>query len=320
LNLTLANFVDPQLPPGSVYPSCFPDVNGQVFLRGHLTVTPVPAVGGILLALFPKDTKGDCACTPVPDPGTQSNNVIATTTAVSFPLNQAPDVCIVRLLIGVFLPMDVNSDHVIDGADVTLVNTSPYFSNNETVPAEMQCPYSPKLQRIDCGPADVNLDGRVSSLDSLSITNSAGLNISSTPLHIPCGGVYATAFSCGSTRKAPLTPAVEVSFDSIVYFNNDGVFGAELPARRSVDRSLTHNILFEFEHFQDKVESQFHAMDSQFHAIDSKFDSKFLSHEKKIEKYDRVLQTVPVSKREVLVAVASIALCGVIAYFIAKKR
>jgi hypothetical protein len=296
-----------------VYPSCFPDINGQVFLRGHLTVTPVPAVGGILLALLPKDTKGDCACTPVPDPGTQSNNVIATTTAVSFPLNQAPDVCIVRLLIGVFLPMDVNSDQVINGTDIGLVDHSPYFSNNETVPTEKQCPYNPILQRIDCGPADVNMDGRVSSLDSLSITNSAGLGISSMPLHIPCGGVYATAFSCGSTRKAPLTPAVEVSFDSIVYFNNDGVFGAELPARRSIDRSLTHNILAEFEHFQDKMESQFRAMDS-------KFDSKFLSHETKIEKHDRVLQTVPASKREILVAVASIALCGVIAYFIAKKR
>ncbi len=41
MNLTLgkAAFVEE----GDVYPACFPDTNGQVFLRGHVSLFPVPA-------------------------------------------------------------------------------------------------------------------------------------------------------------------------------------------------------------------------------------------------------------------------------------
>jgi len=321
LNLTLGNFVDPQLPPGSVWPSCFPDINGQVYLRGHITITPVPAVGGILLGVFPKDDKGVCACTPIPDAGTYSNNVIATTTAISYPFERMPEVCIVRLLIGIYLPMDVNSDLVINATDVTLVEQSQYFSNLETVPVGKTCPYSEVLQRVDCGPADVNQDGRVSSLDALSITNSAGLNIAATPLNIPCGGVYATSFSCGSTRQAPLTPAVEVSFDSIVYFNNDGLFGAFQPTKRDAsDVSLIRNILVDFEHLHSEVTSLRSEVDTKFVAHDAKVDSI----ESQIVQHERALNAKPLHQREVLagasVAVAGVVLCGIIVYFLAKRR
>jgi hypothetical protein len=305
-----------------VWPSCFPDINGQVFLRGHITVSPVPAVGGILLGLFPEDDKGVCACTPVPDPGTHSNSVIATTTAISYPANKIPEVCIVRLLIGVYLPFDVNSDLVINATDIFLVDDSPYFSNDEVVPVNKSCPYSHTLQRVDCGPADVNLDGRVSSLDSLSITNSAGLGVSNVSLPIPCGGVYATAFSCGSTRQAPLVPAVEVSFDSIVYFDNDGVFGAVTPTtKRDADSSLIRNVLVDFEHLRGEITSLRSEVDTKFVAHDAKVNTI----ESQVVRHERSLRgAVPVNQREILagasVAVAGVVLCGIVVYVIAKRR
>ena len=46
--------------PTDVFPACFPDINGQVFLRGHVKLTPVPAVGGALLGILPRDRRGVC--------------------------------------------------------------------------------------------------------------------------------------------------------------------------------------------------------------------------------------------------------------------
>ena len=82
------------------FPACFPDSSGQVYLRGHLTLDPMPALGGSTLALLPLNGQGDCACTPVSDAGEQGNNV-ATTTAIAYSRDRpnVPDVCIVRLLI-----------------------------------------------------------------------------------------------------------------------------------------------------------------------------------------------------------------------------
>jgi len=78
---------------GDVFPACFPDLNGQVYLRGHVSLFPVPAVGGGLLTILPLDPEGNCSCTP------EDNDVIVSTTGLSYPRTGITEVCIVRLLI-----------------------------------------------------------------------------------------------------------------------------------------------------------------------------------------------------------------------------
>lgn len=238
--------------PTDIWPACFPDSNGQVYLRGHVSLSPVPAVGGSVLGLFPKDAQGNCSCTPHPDPGLQDNTVIATTTALAYPNSSdtnMPDVCIVRLLISQRLPPDVNGDFVVNQMDIDLIKeNNPLYSIDASAPSK--CPIS-KGRRV-CGPTDVNMDGLVNELDANSVIQSLALG---TPL--PCGGVYATAFSCGSSRRQPLTPAVDISLDSIVWFNDDGLDGKTTPSKREVraahDDSLIHSMLVEFEDMQTEI-------------------------------------------------------------------
>jgi hypothetical protein len=220
LNLTLGRsaFVTPG--PDEVWPACFPDINGQVFLRGHINLSPVPAWGGGVLALFPQDKNGVCACTPKPDAGLQDNTIIATTTALAYPRDisvvDSADVCIVRLLISEFVRPDVNQDRVVDSLDLDLIYGSEFFNIDPS--AASLCP-KVGVRRM-CGAVDVNQDGRVNVLDATSVTQSVWLGTNTT-----CGGVYATAFSCGSSRRAPLTPALDISLDSIVWFRDDGLLG-----------------------------------------------------------------------------------------------
>jgi len=198
---------------GDEFPACFPDTTGQVFLRGHVTLSPVPAVGGGLLAVLPLDPDGSCSCTP------EEKDVILTTTALAFPmdLEGSADVCIVRLLVDEYVYADVNRDLVIDALDVNIVETSDLYSISPN--ASSKC-----TEAMPCGALDVNRDGKVNQLDSTSITQSARLGT-----NVSCGGVYATAFSCGSTRRAPITPAVAISFDGLSYFSDDGLLVDPLP-------------------------------------------------------------------------------------------
>ena len=190
-----------------VHPACYADVFGQIYLRGHITMSPVPAFGGNLLAILPLGPTGECDCTP------GNNDILATSTALAFDRSNLtgvlPDVCIVRLLISRTVAADVNLDGIIDVRDENLVINSDLFEIEPDAPSKCVGP---------CGRLDVNGDGRVNQLDATSITQSAeaGTNVS-------CGGVYATAFSCGSTRSAPLTPAVAISLDTVLYFDDDGM-------------------------------------------------------------------------------------------------
>jgi hypothetical protein len=129
---------------------------------------------------------------------------------------------------------------------VDLVEGSDYFTLNPDAPS--RCPAD-----TGCGRVDVNGDGKVTQLDSTSITQSAVLGS-----NVTCGAVYATAFSCGSTRSAPLTPAISISLDTINYFSDDGeiVEGKLLHnhfERSRGDTGLMDNILMEFDQIQAKV-------------------------------------------------------------------
>jgi hypothetical protein len=191
-----------------------------VFLRGHINLSPVPAWGGGVLALFPQDKNGNCVCTPKPDPGLQDNTIVATTSALAYPRDisvvDSADVCIVRLLISEFVRPDVNQDRWVDSLDLDLIYGSAFFNIDPS--AASLCP-KVGVRRV-CGAVDVNQDGRVNQLDATSVTQSVWLGTNTT-----CGGVYASAFSCGSSRRAPLTPALDISLDSIVWFRDDGLLG-----------------------------------------------------------------------------------------------
>ena len=283
----------------------------------------------------------------------QGNNVIATTTAIAYPRDtpNKPDVCIVRLLVSLYVPVDVNLDLVINQTDYSLVVTSPYY--NIILSDESTCPLNADGQRM-CGRADVNFDGFVNQLDTTAISQSADY-VQGT--NLPCGGVYATAFSCGSTRRAPLTPAVDISLDSIVYFDNDGNFGPATPARKraALESSVMNVVLTDFEHLQGrlvelrsqltevdvKIETKAAAVDSMIDirviGLDSKNDSRMAASQRevaavqhevaavrhevadrlsavdaKLDQHERVMRhALPVSQREVL-AGASAAVGGIV--------
>lgn len=195
-------------------PQCFPDQNGQVYLRGQIDLFPVPRVGGAVLGILPRDVNGKCGCSPAVD-------VTVTSTAISYPRDRTqPDVCIVRIKVSSTAFVDVNLDGRVTEADVNLVYDSPYFSFNGSVP----CPFNATLNRQVCGRADVNADGVITLEDTTAITQSAFLGTD-----VSCGVVSSTAFSCGSSRSSPLTAARGISLDSIVYFNEGGLNGTETP-------------------------------------------------------------------------------------------
>jgi hypothetical protein len=281
----------------------------------------VPAVGGSLLTVFPKNSKDECACTPFPDQGLRDNNIIASTTALAYPRNtpNKPDVCIVRLLISLYLPPDVNSDLVVNKTDIDLVNNSPYF--NFFLDDPSKCPNNTDGFR-NCGPADVNRDGLVNQLDTTSISQSANTTLG---LNVTCGGVYATAFSCGSSRTAPLTPALGISLDSIVYFHVDGEYGTTVARKRSeMDLRTLTGMLVDFEHLHTEVVTFKKEVDAKFNVHDAEI-ANVQAIETRVEQHAHALRhALPVNQKEVLVGisvvVSSIVLCGVIVYFIAKRR
>lgn len=239
--------------PDFVFPACFPDSSGQVYLRGHMTLYPVPAVGGVLLAALPFTnlswTDKKCGCTP------EFNDVIASTTAIAFqtPGNPTiPEVCIIRLLIDEWIYADVNQDLYVNSLDTSNITMSPYYNRNPDPFKPSKCP---EATPESCGRVDVNRDGRVNYLDVTAVVQSAF-----NGTHVPCGGIYATQFSCGSTRQAPLVPAVLISLDTIMYFSDDGQVTSGMPSmhqyglRSSSFATVVDNILVEFDALQAKAD------------------------------------------------------------------
>jgi hypothetical protein len=258
---------------------------------------------------------------------TRDNNVIATTTALAYPRNtpNKPDVCIVRLLVSLYMPVDVNLDLVVNDTDVNLVQSSPFYTIFLNQPSP--CPQNDDDQHI-CGRADVNFDGLVNPLDVTAITQSAVLGTS-----MPCGGVFATAFSCGSSRTAPLTPAVDISLDSIVYFNNDGEHGAVAPLRKRapLDNVIAQTILVDFERMQDDLLSLKRTVSTHTAAISSverQIDSKVSEVTARVATYEQQQQQqqhqqkTPGHSRELLMAASAavaVILCGALVYAITRR-
>lgn len=305
---------------GDVVPACFPDLNGQVFLRGHVSLFPVPAVGGGLLAILPLDPEGNCSCTP------EENDVIATATGLaildelSVTNSIQTEVCIVRVLIDKFVYADVNRDLIIDQEDVNLVENSPLFNINPAAPTKCNTTEG-------CGPVDVNRDGVVNQLDSTSITQSARLGT-----NVTCGGVYATDFSCGSTRRAPLVPAVGISLDTITYFSDDGLIvegrllknNFEVFPTRSLhgraSQSMIDDILVEFGNMENMVRDSTTELENVKATI-AKLQESDADQTKKIASHDnRFGSSEETIMIEVFVSVFVVIVCGVVVLAIQKKR
>lgn len=279
-------------------PGCFADLSGEVFLRGHFNLSPVPAEGGALIVILPRRASdGTCACTPEKD-------VITTTTALaegSANSTSGLDVCIVRLLVSPKVKADVNGDNVVDTLDVMAVENSLLFNPDPNAATKCVGP---------CGPLDVNEDGKVNPLDVTSIQQSAALGTK-----VSCGGVYATAFSCGSSRKAPLTPALGISLDTINYYNDDGLVGATAPLKRSPELL---QIMYEKVSF---LETEMRGHFEQFAKKDEQFAKKDELHDVEIAKVKQISRSVPKDiMLDVIVSVGVVLVCGVIALVVKRRN
>lgn len=95
-------------------------------------------------------------------------------------------------------------------------------------------------------------------------------------------------FSCGSARKAPLTPARAISFDSIVYFDKTGLDGVETPLTNVAARSLAHEglhseILLELEHLKER-DAELETRLRMQRALKEEIESKVLSQRRHFER------------------------------------
>ena len=156
LNLGMMGRFDPE--EDDSFPSCFPDNDGKVYMRGHLNFGPVPFRGGGLLAMLPftNTTEKKCGCTP------EGQDVIVTTTAVAYATPgdaTLPDICVLRVLIDNFVPVDVNRDFYINQTDIDDVRNSGYY-----VPSNTGGPCTDAA----CQKFDVNRDGRIIFKQSLA--------------------------------------------------------------------------------------------------------------------------------------------------------
>jgi hypothetical protein len=299
-----------------VQPACFPDVLGEVWLRGQVNLSPVPAFGGALLGIFPfTDASMKCGCTP------EENELVLTTTALAYNDNNNPnvaDVCIVRLIVARTIFADVNLDGVINGSDISAVLDSPEYVLSPV--GESTCPFVPGSLRRDCSRADVNQDGIVNALDITSIQQSAVLGSA-----VPCGGVYATAFSCGSTRQAPITPAIAISFHGS-YLNDDGILAGvakELPNQfssrhSSASAELMDTILVEFDALKSEVET-LKEHDAQ---SDERMSQAFAEVHEDLQSRSATESGSSNTKLvlEMALSGCAILICGLVVFFVQKKR
>jgi len=158
----------------------------------------------------------------------------------------------------------------------------------------------------------------VNTLDSTSITQSAilGTNVS-------CGGVYATDFSCGSTRRAPLLRAVGISLDGITYFSDDGLIvegrllthnyqiSRGMHSRQSeIDHSLIDTILVEFSDLKEENGALQEFVTASLKRVDARLDD----NDSKVKTSSQSILV------DVMISVFVVLVCGVMVFFIQKKR
>jgi hypothetical protein len=324
-NLTLGRSVN--VYPGDVVPACFPDILGQVWLRGVANVDPVPARGGNLVAIFPfTDEDMTCGCTP------EENEVILTSTAIAYQTPgdpNVPDVCIVGLLVARTVCAGLIRDMVINETDINDILNSPFFSSNPV--STPNCPLLPDGRR-DCGNTDVNRDGKVNILDVTSVQQSAPSGTA-----VPCGGVYASELSCGSTRAAPLTPAIRISLQGI-YLNDDGVLAG---VKKPLPHQYADDILSkkrQSTEYMDDILVEFDQLHSETNALKEDLEKALLKNEEQDKANAELLATTRElrSKMEehhgatkhqgrrlvldIVISAGAVLACAGLAFLIQKRR
>merc|ERR1711991_935812 len=210
-----------------------------------------------------------------------------------------------------YVRTDCNRDLVINFTDVMLVETSPFYSFRPN--ATSKCPPS------GCGPVDINQDGRVDQLDSTAITQSAVLGT-----NVSCGGVYATAFSCESTRGAPITPAVDISYDTVVYFSDDGLIveGLELEhafSRRVARDPMMDTLVMKIQNLEEEnkqlrdTTKQLQETDKQLRETDKQLLNYDKRHDEQLRGSSQRTTAPSLAVELLLSAVAVVACAGVVA-------
>jgi len=259
-----------------------------------------------LLAILPMAANGQCLCTPA------DQDVLASTTAITFPARNRtinftlPEVCVVRLLISATLRADVNLDHIIDNADVEMIQNDPAYILDPDAPSNCTGP---------CGRADVNGDGRVNQLDTTSVTQSAVLGT-----NVTCGGIYATDFSCGSSRSAPLNPAIQISFDNLQYFEFEGI---NVPGTPLINELVTKRTAGTFDVVFDKLA----AVEEKTAVLEQEFkQAEVALRQADVEIKDQMATKKHVESRthsvlfDVAVSVGAVVVCACIALVVQKKK
>lgn len=161
----------------------------------------------------------------------------------------------------------------------------------------------------------MNGDGKVNQLDTTSITQSAlpGTNVT-------CGGVYATAFSCGSSQSSPLTPANSISFDTISYFKDDGIVVPGIPLTKKRDvfvETLMEKIVVMDSEMVD-MRTELRATTTELRAKDVQLEAKDKLHD---QKFEETKSSSPANILfDVSVSVAAVIICGAAVLLIQKRR
>jgi hypothetical protein len=229
----------------------------------------------------------------------------------------------------------------VDGTDILIVEDAPEWNDNINDPT-ITC-FANTTEPF-CNGTDLNQDGRVNLLDTTTITNDFVLGTS-----VRCGAVYATDFSCGSTRQAPLQPAVSVSLDTIQYFNDDGLLlhAGMMPMNRrsNVNSRFVDSILVEFEEMRTELvtlkaaDSEIKSELQTLEAADAKLEANMATKaevDSKASKTDfetfqsrfsGVLESTRLIKTssnslvvDMIASVAAVMACALLVFVIAKRR
>ena len=131
--------------------------------------------------------------------------------------------------------------------------------------------------------------------------------------------MYASELSCGSTRAAPLTPAIRISLQGI-YLNDDGVLAGvkkPLPHQYEDDilakkrsAGIMGDILVEF----DELHAENHDLKAELRSTAAELRAKIEQHHGAAEKRGHHIII------DVVISAVAVLACAALVVFLRKKR
>ena len=147
----------------------------------------------------------------------------------------------------------------------------------------------------------------MNQLDGTSVTQSATLGT-----NVTCGGIYATDFSCGSSRGRPDNNALSVSFDSITYFEYDGITVPGTPLTNMFSKRKMEGVI-------DVVFDKMAGVEERTAFLEAEMGE--------LKKVDQQIRSEMTSQKQashsvlfdVSVSVGAVLVCGLLAFFIKRR-